>query len=115
MLIRQEQEGDHSAIADVTAWAFAGVEYSDQTETEIIARLRATDALAISLVAIESGTLVGHVAFSPVTIDGTDHCWFGLGPVSVKPDHQGTGIGSALICMGLEQLLPRCRRMRGSW
>lgn len=83
------------------------MEYSDQTETEIIARLRATDALTISLVAIESGTLVGHVAFSPVMIDGTDHCWFGLGPVSVKPDHQDTGIGSALIRMGLEQLRSR--------
>jgi len=107
MLIRQEQEGDHSAIADVTAWAFAGVEYSDQTEPDIIAGLRAADALTISLVAIDSDTLVGHIAFSPVTIDGADHCWFGLGPVSVKPDHQGAGIGSALIRMGLEQLRSR--------
>lgn len=69
--------------------------------------MRATDALTISLVAIESGILVGHVAFSSVMIDGTDHCWFGLGPVSVKPDHQGTGIGSALIRTGLEQLRSR--------
>ena len=104
MLIRQEQGGDHGAIADVAARAFAGVEHSDQTEPEIIARLRAADALTISLVAIESDILVGHVAFSPVTIEGADHGWFGLGPVSVKPDHQGAGIGSALIRRGLEHL-----------
>jgi len=65
---------------------------------------RASDALTISLVAIESDVLVGHVAFSPVTIDGTDVSWFGLGPVSVDPDNQGVGIGSALIRAGLEQL-----------
>lgn len=104
MLIRHEQESDHSVIADVTAQAFAGVEHSDQTEPGIIARLRAADALTISLVAIESGTLVGHAAFSPVTIDGADRSWFGLGPVSVNPDLQGAGIGSALIRKGLEQL-----------
>ena len=104
MLIRREQQGDHSAIADVTAEAFAGAEYSDQSEPEIIAKLRAANALTISLVAIDNDMLAGHVAFSPVTIDGADHGWFGLGPVSVRPDQQGAGIGTALIQHGLEQL-----------
>jgi len=104
MFIRKEHDGDHQAVAEVTARAFASAEHSDQTEPEIIARLRASDALAISLVAIESDVLVGHVAFSPVTIDGADLSWFGLGPVSVDPDNQGVGIGSALIRAGLEQL-----------
>jgi len=104
MMIRKEQEGDHSAIAKVTAQAFAGLEHSDQTEPEIIARLRTAGALTISLVAVEGDTVVGHVAFSPITIDGADKGWFGLGPVSVRPDHQQLGIGSALIRMGLAQL-----------
>jgi len=104
MVIRQEQESDRSAIADVTARAFAGMEHSDQTEPEIIERLRASDALSLSLVAIEGGTLIGHVAFSSVTIDGAHDGWFGLGPVSVEPDHQQKGIGSALIRKGLDQL-----------
>ncbi|UPJ65618.1 N-acetyltransferase [Bradyrhizobium sp. 191] len=104
MMIRQEQEGDYSAIADVTARAFAGMEHSDQAEPEIIKRLRASDALSLSLVAIEGGILIGHVAFSPVTIDGAHDGWFGLGPVSVEPDHQQKGIGSAPIRTGLEQL-----------
>ncbi|WP_144097290.1 GNAT family N-acetyltransferase [Croceicoccus sediminis] len=104
MIIREEQESDHSAIAKVTAQAFAGVEHSDQTEPEIIARLRTAGALTISLVAIKGNTFVGHVAFSPITIDGADKSWFGLGPVSVSPDHQQLGIGSALIRTGLERL-----------
>ena len=104
MMIRQEQESDYSAIADVTARAFAGMEHSDQTEPEIIERLRASDVLSLSLVAIEDGTLIGHAAFSPVTIDGAHDGWFGLGPVSVEPGHQQKGIGSALIRTGLEQL-----------
>lgn len=107
MLIRLEDDGDHSAIAEVTARAFAGVEHSDQTEPEIIARLRADDALTISLVAVEKGALIGHVAFSPVTINRAHDGWFGLGPVSVEPGHQATGIGSALIRTGLEQLRAR--------
>lgn len=107
MLIRSEDDGDHSAIAEVTARAFASVEHSDQTEPEIIERLRADDALTISLVAIENDILIGHVAFSPVTIDEAHDGWFGLGPVSVEPGHQATGIGSALIRTGLEQLRSR--------
>jgi putative acetyltransferase len=104
MLIRDEQEGDHASIADVTARAFDGAEHSDQTEPAIIERLRATNSLTISLVAVEGAALIGHVAFSPVTIDGAQGKWFGLGPVSVEPDRQSSGIGSALIREGLEQL-----------
>lgn len=104
MLIRPEQEGDYPAIAQITAQAFAGAEHSDHEEADIIARLRATGTLTLSLVGIDSDTTVGHVAFSPVTIDGLVGDWFGLGPVSVKPDHQGRGIGSALIRKALERL-----------
>jgi putative acetyltransferase len=107
MLIREEREGDEVAIADVTARAFAGKTYSDQTEPMIIERLRATEALTISLVAYEAGILVGHVAFSPVTIDRAPGLWFGLGPVSVDPSYQGRGIGTALIREGLDQLRAR--------
>ncbi|WP_188064283.1 GNAT family N-acetyltransferase [Sphingobium sp. KCTC 72723] len=104
MLIRDEQEGDHTAIANVTARAFEGAAHSDQSEPAIIERLRAANALTISLVAVEDAALVGHIAFSPVTIDGTQSKWFGLGPVSVEPAHQSSGMGSALIRKGLEQL-----------
>jgi putative acetyltransferase len=104
MIIRDEQKGDHASIADVTARAFDGAEHSDQTEPAIIERLRATNALTISLVAVEETELIGHVAFSPVTINGACGKWFGLGPVSVEPERQSAGVGSALIRKGLERL-----------
>lgn len=104
MMIRQEQEQDHDAVKQVTADAFALREHSNQTEPAIIAALRDAGALTISLVATDGDEIVGHVAFSPVTIDGEDHRWFGLGPVSVRPDLQGRGIGDALIRQGLNEL-----------
>mgnify|MGYP001413824289 FL=1 len=107
MLIREEREDDLVAIAEVTASAFADLAHSDQTEHEILDRLRAAGALAISLVAIEADALIGHVAFSPVTISGLHNRWFGLGPVSVHPRHQRRGVGSALIRRGIEQLRSR--------
>jgi putative acetyltransferase len=66
--------------------------------------LRAAKALAVSLVAELDGRVIGHVAFSPVTIsDGTSN-WFGPGPVSVLPAYHRKGIGKALILEGLSRL-----------
>jgi len=107
MILRTEQADDHEAISDITAKAFRGVEHSDGSEPAIIARLREAGALALSLVAIEGGGIVGHIAFSAVTIDGRDCGWFGLGPVSVLPDRQRQGIGRALIEAGLAELRAR--------
>jgi putative acetyltransferase len=104
MRIRPEAVQDHEAIADLTARAFDGVEHSDQSEPALVAALRAAGALTVSLVAEENGTLIGHVAFSPITIDGRNLRWFGLGPVSVSPDRQRQGIGSALVREGLDRL-----------
>jgi putative acetyltransferase len=111
MIIRQEQEQDHGAVKQVTADAFALVEHSDQTEPAIVAALRDAGTLTVSLVAVEGNEIIGHIAFSPVKIDGEDHRWFGLGPVSVRPDRQGRGIGGALIREGLGKL--RAQRAAG--
>lgn len=66
--------------------------------------LREAGALTVSLVAVEEGGIVGHAAFSPVTVGGAPGKWFGLGPVSVRPDRQRRGIGGALIRARLERL-----------
>ncbi|NLF10946.1 MAG: GNAT family N-acetyltransferase, partial [Anaerolineaceae bacterium] len=74
VVIRSETSADVSAIADVTAAAFRTLAISNQTEHFIIAALRAARALTVSLVAEVDGRVVGHIAFSPVTIsDGTSH------------------------------------------
>ena len=105
MEIRPERPGDEAAIAEVIEAAFALAEHRDGTEAQIVERLREDAALTLSLVAVDDGTIVGHVAFSPVTIDGADHKWFGLGPVAVQPNQQGKGLGSWLIRDGLDRLL----------
>jgi putative acetyltransferase len=69
-----------------------------------IKALRADGDMTISLVAEDDGEVIGHVAFSPVTIDDTHNGWFGLGPIAVKPERQRRGIGKALILRGLELL-----------
>ncbi len=107
MITRQEQAADAGAIQTVTELAFDGHPFSDGSEPGIVAGLRAAGALTLSLVAEAEGAIVGHVAFSPVTIDGEELGWLGLGPVSVLPARQRQGIGSALIREGLAQLAGR--------
>ncbi len=102
--IRNESTGDIAPIAYITEEAFKVIEISNHTEQFIINALRAAGALTISLVAEMEGNVIGHIAFSPVTMsDGTSE-WYGLGPVSVLPDYQGQGLGKALIEEGLLRL-----------
>jgi len=104
IVIRNETDADVTTIADVTVAAFKTLEISNHTEQFIIEALRAAKALTLSLVAEVDGRVVGHIAFSPVTIsDGTQN-WYGLGPVSVLPEYQRKGIGKALIREGLSRL-----------
>ena len=104
MEIRFEQSEDLAAIRTLTFAAFGNAPHSTQTEAAIIDALRAAGALTISLVAVDAEVLVGHVAFSPVTINGEVSGWYGLGPVSVRPDRQRKGVGRALIQTGLDHL-----------
>ena len=104
IIIRNEKDADVDTITEVTVTAFKTLEISNHTEQFIIEALRANNALTVSLIAEMDGHVVGHVAFSPVTIsDGTQN-WYGLGPVSVLPEHQRKGIGKSLILEGISRL-----------
>jgi len=104
MIIRKETTSDIEAITQVTIAAFRTLQISNHTEQFIIKALRAAGALTLSLVAEINDRVVGHIAFSPVTIsDGTGD-WYGLGPVSVLPEYQKQGIGKSLINEGLSLL-----------
>lgn len=104
IVIRNETDADVSAITDVTVAAFKTLAISNHTEQFIVTALRAAQALTLSLVAEVDGRVIGHIAFSPVTIaDGTQN-WYGLGPLSVLPEYQRQGIGKALIQEGLSRL-----------
>ena len=103
--IAPERPGDAIPISQITTAAFAPMPFSDGDEAGVIDGLREAGALSISLVAIAAdGELVGHVAFSPVRIDGKPGDWYGLGPVSVAAPMQRRGVGSALIGEGLDRL-----------
>jgi putative acetyltransferase len=104
IVIRSETNADVSDITVVTIAAFKTLEISNHTEQFVIEALRDANALTISLVAEVDGCVVGHIAFSPVTISDGTKKWYGLGPVSVLPEYQRQGIGKALIQEGLSQL-----------
>jgi putative acetyltransferase len=95
--IRNERPGDEDAIHEVTTAAFLEAPHTSHTEQFIVRALRDAGALTVSLVAELDRCIVGHVAISPVTVDGAACGWFGLGPVSVLPRHQGAGLGSRLV------------------
>ena len=110
MIIRPEMGADAEAIRAVTTQAFAEAPHASHSEARIVDALREAGALALSLVAEAPGGILGHAAFSPVTIAGEACGWFGLGPVSVLPAQQGRGIGSSLIREGLRRSAPEARR-----
>jgi len=102
--IRSETNTDISAITEVTIAAFKTLEISNHTEHFIIAALRDAKALKVSLIAELDGHVIGHIAFSPVTISDDTPDWYGLGPISVLPEYHRKGIGKALIQEGLARL-----------
>ena len=91
----------------MTEVAFKNAPHSNHKEQRIIEALRKDDALTISLVADDQGTLVGHVAVSPVAISACTEEWYGIGPIAVVPRRQGQGIGSLLMQEALTELKKR--------
>jgi putative acetyltransferase len=104
MIIRKEIYTDIKAISEVTEAAFENHPISHHTEQFIVNALRAANALTLSLVAEAHGKVIGHIAFSPVTMsDGSQH-WYGIGPLSVLPEYQKQGVGKSLVLEGLSLL-----------
>lgn len=101
LLLREEETGDHAAIAALNEAAFG-----QPGEAALVDALRAHGGLTLSLVAIAEDELVGHIAFSPVTItgDGAVRRAIGLAPMAVAPAWQRRGVGTRLVCEGLERL-----------
>ncbi len=102
--IRAEAASDIAAIHDVTAAAFLNAPHTDHTEQFIVDALREAGVLTVSLVAVEMGRVIGQVSLSPVSISDGASGWYGLGPISVSPERQGRGIGSALMKAALNAL-----------
>ncbi len=97
--IRQETPADIPAVHSVEVAAFGR-----PAEADLVDLCRQHGRVSLSLVALRDKKLVGHVMFTPVTLDPPCPGWFGLGlgPVAVLPEFQRQGIGSRLIEFGLE-------------
>jgi putative acetyltransferase len=98
LTIRPEAPGDAAAVHRVNSLAFGRPH-----EADLVDALRRHGGLTISLVALQDGRIVGHIAFSPVTImsDTATIDALGLAPMAVLPAYQHTGIGSQLVEAGL--------------
>jgi len=97
--IRREEPKDQDSIHRLNAAAF-----EDDAEADIVDKLRVSCDDFLSFVAVEDGTVVGHILFTPATVDDCDVVGMGLAPMSVLPSHQRRGIGSRLARHGLEHL-----------
>ncbi|KAA2214110.1 N-acetyltransferase [Pseudoroseomonas oryzae] len=104
MFIRPENATDKQPIRSLVRAAFQDAPHGSGMEADIVDALRAGGALTLSLVAVEGGAVMGHVAFSPVMIAGKLSDWFGLGPVAVEHSQRRRGIGRLLIEDGLNRL-----------
>lgn len=111
MIIRAERAGDERAVSVLITRTFAAADHASGEESAIVERLRHEGDLEAAFVATDGDEIVGHVAFSPVWIDGARRGWFGLGPIAVAPERQREGIGAALIGHGLAYL--RAQDARG--
>lgn len=99
LVIRPEKPEDVAAIRHVNEEAFGG-----QNEADIIEKLRSRQAFTLSLVATRTDKVIGHILFSPVTIESESESYaaLGLGPVAVLPPYQNKGIGSQIVRTGIE-------------
>jgi putative acetyltransferase len=105
VLVRRETARDADAIGAVITAAFGNADRSAPPvdpggppgETTLVSWLRSDPGWipGLSLVAVEGVTVVGHVVATRGDVEGMPA--LGLGPLSVAPHRQRSGIGAALM------------------
>ncbi len=103
-IVRAETKEDHDAIHRVNELAFGR-----RNEADLVDALRVNAHPHISLVAVVDEKVVGHIFFSPVSVESENSAFtaIGLAPLAVLPEYQNQGIGSQLVREGLRE----CRRI----
>ena len=99
MIVRPQRGEDYEAIRHVYTEAFRRPESPDSVPLEVPlfeTLWEAGDALPeLSFTAQVEGVAVGHVTASKATVAADPVV--AVGPIGVLPEHQGMGIGSALM------------------
>ena len=97
--IRKEEAKDREAIHQLNSIAF-----DNGPEAALVDKLRITCQEYLSFVAVEEDSVIGHILFTPASMEDRSAVGMGLAPMAVLPSHQGEGIGSRLVRYGLESL-----------
>ena len=99
--IREEQPQDIGAIRELNLWVFGKAQ-----EAVLVDKLRQNCNDLLSLVAVKQNQVVGHILFSPATVETPQKKVQGmaLAPMAVLPEYQRQGIGSRLVRTGVEKL-----------
>jgi putative acetyltransferase len=98
--IRREKKEDFEAIRQVNTIAFGR-----EGEANLVDKLRLVPS-TLSFVAVKQSKIVGHILFSPVSVEGKcpeNLLIFGLAPLTILPEYQRQGIGSLLVQEGLKE------------
>lgn len=105
--VRAEDANDVGAVRRVNELAFGRAD-----EARLVDALRAAARPQVSLVATDGEKVVGHIFFSPVSIESEEDksSALGLAPMAVLPEYQRQGVGSQLVREGLRE----CSRL-GYW
>ena len=100
--IQSEKREYYSVIHEINLLAFGR-----ENEAELVGTLRKSRDFnpELSLVAIKDRKVIGHILFSPITIQTNKGIFpaLALAPMAVHPEFQNQGIGSELIHQGLER------------
>ncbi|MBL8825909.1 MAG: N-acetyltransferase [Planctomycetaceae bacterium] len=103
--LRPETPHDAAAIHALLVDCFP-----TDAEARLVDQLRAAGRLLVSYVAEVEGQIVGHVAFSPVTV-ASGATGVGLAPVAVQVAQRRRGIAADLVTAGLAA----CRSLDYRW
>jgi predicted N-acetyltransferase YhbS len=102
--IRVANHSDRKAILNTHKAAF-GHEKGFEIAKLVDDLLEDTTARpSLSLVAVQSGAIIGHILFTKVKITESDVTAKILAPLAVLPENQKDGVGQKLISEGLRNL-----------
>ncbi|QEG34071.1 GNAT family N-acetyltransferase [Bythopirellula goksoeyrii] len=104
-MIRSEEPEDLQAIHTVHVASFP-----TNAEAQLVDLLREADRLSVSLVAEADSLVVGHIAFSPVTVESGE-VGAGLAPIAVIESYRKQGVAAELVRAGLQA----CRENGFGW